>query len=1633
MLSRRARSAAYAATMVLCVGFGQALGQSGEGPESIGEFDLDAELNRGVEASDANLLGDAIGLESGSLSFRQVDVSLPGNSDLPVEFARTYSVGGVSYFGNQLGGWNLDVPFLTGRQIHRESLYYGLYGNDDPAAGGGWGATPCSGTFQPNAPFPGQSHPAWGGARMFIPGQGGKMLLERVQGSSAVWGTIPKKVTTDHWRVDCLSSLQNSSGEGFIATSPQGVKYTFDYALSFASSRVVMDVDGTYADRVVGDGPQLAATYGEPKEEPETETPPVTTLGLGSPTEPLPPTRVPFTIRNVNIMATRVEDRNGNWVAYDYDGTRLVRIHANDGREITLNWSNGRVSSVSANGRTWSYGHTSYSSVSTQFSHRLSSVTLPDGRAWSFSLPPMIGFQKGNYCWTSTGPDGQETITHPNGVTGTFRFAYIRNGANNVPDHLHQPKAFGEDPRTTCQDYKYETYRTSRAVVEKELSIPGLGGSTTAKWTYAYAQDDGYRDYPDSPASRDLKKRTVTLPDGTRRHSWFNRRFASLFQGMLMKEEVRSGSGALIEARSYTYEDLPPLGDVNLIKLPVEIPPDAMRPLREQTITRGSDWYKTRNTYAKSLSSSSYSFGRPTKTEAWSNTSGDFAGRQITDTTYIHKKDRWILALPNVVKRNGKEFDDYDYDSLGRVTAHKRFDATFATYGYHTDTRFKGALRWKRDGLNRVSGFFDYHRGVPRQVNLPRFDGGTQYRIDRTVDDNGWITSVTDAMRVRTGYGRDSMGRLTAIDRPADLPWNDTTIGYSSLGSGLVRTVTRGARTTRTTYDGMMRPVLTEEVGVSAGASVFTRTAYDGLGRGTFTSKPSTSSGAAAGIYTDYDALGRPTTVRERVSASGTIHATTSYSYPRGDRFTVTDPEGHQTHRFLDAWGDPDAGVLKTITQYQGGSTLLSRTDMTYDIWGNMLTARQHGTSGGYSVDETQRYHYDSRLRLCRHYTPETGSTLYRYDAANQLKEEARGQGGWSESCGNMPTERIIYSYDGLGRLDYVNYVGATPDINYEYDANGNPTLVSRAGAMWNYTYFYLGTEDLLKSETLTLDGRTYRTAYGYSMGGTRTSTLYPTGLSIVHAPDPLGRPQRAQKRNAEFYASNIQYHPNGQIKQLKYANGHWLTQSLNARQLPLERKVSGNGFTVLHQRHNGYYRTGQIKDLDDLRDRSLDRYFAYDGMGRLTSASGPWGTGSYKYDALGNLRQKTLGSATLTSEYMDGTNGTPNKGRLRRYKGTYQDGSTGGAWRTFAYDARGNVLGDGQHSWTYDLSDQPIRMTKPSAGTWADFVYDGNLKRVKQTRSDGSVTYSVYSQDGSLLHRDEVKSGTRTRTDYIRAGGETVARIVNGTPEYVHNDHLGSPVAQTEPDGTVAWRECYTPFGEEWRRGGRCASSEPWDDEIAFTGHVKDKDSGLTYMQARYYDPKVGRFYASDPVAFSPERPDMFNRYAYAANDPVNMVDPDGRKPDHIQDRFNAGVVQATQECDSACAGAVGKLALTVGNDLANPLADVGEFISNPSPGTAAIAAAGALPGPNVVKHAKRFSDEKAALVDMAKQDKRTGGITEGDMEAYKELNAELSDSFPEDAVRGPEAHPGRGHGSQPHGHVGPVDHIPIKPDEPE
>ena len=71
----------------------------------------------------------------------------------------------------------------------------------------------------------------------------------------------------------------------------------------------------------------------------------------------------------------------------------------------------------------------------------------------------------------------------------------------------------------------------------------------------------------------------------------------------------------------------------------------------------------------------------------------------------------------------------------------------------------------------------------------------------------------------------------------------------------------------------------------------------------------------------------------------------------------------------------------------------------------------------------------------------------------------------------------------------------------------------------------------------------------------------------------------------------------------------------------------------------------------------------------------------------------------------------------------------------------------------------------------------------------------------------------------------------------------------------------------------GKIKSETGIQTQYAYTGREQDKDSGLMYYRARYYDAEIGRFISQDPLGRS-EGPNM---YVYVNNNPINFVDPSG------------------------------------------------------------------------------------------------------------------------------------------------------------
>ena len=110
---------------------------------------------------------------------------------------------------------------------------------------------------------------------------------------------------------------------------------------------------------------------------------------------------------------------------------------------------------------------------------------------------------------------------------------------------------------------------------------------------------------------------------------------------------------------------------------------------------------------------------------------------------------------------------------------------------------------------------------------------------------------------------------------------------------------------------------------------------------------------------------------------------------------------------------------------------------------------------------------------------------------------------------------------------------------------------------------------------------------------------------------------------------------------------------------------------------------------------------------------------------------------------------------------------------------------------------------------------------------------------------------------------------MAGGSTKYYLADHLGSTRSLIDEAGSVTAAYDYWPYGNVLASSGTGAT------HFRFTGHERDDESGLDYMLARSYAYDIGRFLRPDPMQ---DQYPGISPYAYAANNPLKYVDPDGR-----------------------------------------------------------------------------------------------------------------------------------------------------------
>ena len=213
---------------------------------------------------------------------------------------------------------------------------------------------------------------------------------------------------------------------------------------------------------------------------------------------------------------------------------------------------------------------------------------------------------------------------------------------------------------------------------------------------------------------------------------------------------------------------------------------------------------------------------------------------------------------------------------------------------------------------------------------------------------------------------------------------------------------------------------------------------------------------------------------------------------------------------------------------------------------------------------------------------------------------------------------------------------------------------------------------------------------------------------------------------------------------------------------------------------------------------------------------------------------------------------------------------------------------------FTYDAENKQTKVetlspgTDTVTGTIGEYTYDGDGKRVKKyVPSTGETTIFVYDAAGKQI------------AEY----STVVADTEDAKVAYLTQDDLGTPRINTDANGGVISRSDYLPYGEELIAQGNRSSAEKYQGDTVrqeFTGYERDNETELDFAQARMYGNSHGRFTSPDPYKIVAEvqaeqnrekaaamlyryisRPQQWNQYVYAVNNPLKYTDPSGEKVD--------------------------------------------------------------------------------------------------------------------------------------------------------
>lgn len=683
-------------------------------------------------------------------------------------------------------------------------------------------------------------------------------------------------------------------------------------------------------------------------------------------------------------------------------------------------------------------------------------------------------------------------------------------------------------------------------------------------------------------------------------------------------------------------------------------------------------------------------------------------------------------------------------------------------------------------------------------------------------DGRGRIVTSTDCLGNTTMYSYDGLDRQISITYPDNTTSSTSYLWTSSSEGGLFKVVTQatGEPSGTIIYDALGR----EKTSVRQilGGYSYTDKVYDTYGRLWKESLPHLDNVTEKWIVYSYDEYDRLSSITDAVGL------TTTYSYS-GSAVTATDSNGRSVEKMLDSRGNT-VGV--TTPEHR---ILYARTATGAPMAINALP---------YGMTAIAYDGYGRRMTL---FTQELGVNTFTYDDDGNL---------YSQTNGN--DETITYTYDTYGRLTGKT----TPEMSTSYTYNGLSQLtsaVSSNGSGKTFTYDTLGR---LSSRTTTAPGDKWlREDFAYTNGNV-SSVTYTSQSGILTTENYTY--QDGGLKRVTLSDGTIVY-------ELGSVNAQEMPTSVTTGQVSRSYSYSDVGRAISQQARHGtaapvqdigygsYSLSGNLLSRTDNR-RSITEQFGYDTLDRLTSFGG--NTVTYSPD----------GNITAKSDV-----------------GTYEYGIIMNPHAVTDVTPTGNAIPLRDQDITYTSFSRPDTIAENSME--AVFTYDEGGDRVRMTLTDGDDTRLTRYYLGDCYEMDITPDSTREVLylggDYYTAPAVLIKDSIGSQLYYILRDRQGSITHVIDNDGNVVQELSY----DAWGRLRNPATQQIYaPDSIpdlflgrGYTGHEHLPWFGLINMNARLYDPTLGRFLSGDPEVLDMEDLQCLNRYSYCLNNPLAYVDPTG------------------------------------------------------------------------------------------------------------------------------------------------------------